>query len=106
MIGGFVTAFVAEKNIKGGIWTGFLAVLISNIIIFTLYSPIFGALTGFVIFFIIMAGFFGITGGLMGGLINRWRFKTITKEKFILAAVFALSLFYNFLVSPYSIPSK
>lgn len=103
MIGGLVTAFVAEKGIKGGIWVGFLAAFISNIIIFTLYSPVFGALTVFVIFFIIMVGLFGIIGGLMGGLLNRWRFETITRGKLILTFLFALYLFAVFLL--FLIPS-
>jgi hypothetical protein len=95
MIGGFVAAFLAGKNIKDGIWTGFLAVLISNILFFSLGSPILDGFNPFIIFFIIVAGIFGILGGVMGGLVNRWRSKTITKENFILKFILASSLFIS-----------
>ena len=33
---------------------------------------------------------FNISGGLIGGLVNRWEFKTIEKNKFIISIVFSL----------------
>jgi hypothetical protein len=102
--GGFVAALIAGKNIKGGILAGFLAALISSVTIFVLYSPIFGDLTSAVIFYIVFVGLFGITGGLLGGLVNRLRFKTINKDNFIINSVFALFflVFLIFLLIPSS----
>jgi len=34
----------------------------------------------FISLFILLMAVFSVPGGLMGGLINRWRFKTIEKD--------------------------
>lgn len=49
-------------------------------------------------------GLFGITGGLIGGLVNRLRFKTINKDNFIINSVLALFflVFLIFLLIPSS----
>ena len=96
VIGGFTAALIDGNRIGGGILTGFLAGLIAAIITFVLYIPSisFDALDLIpsVILFVVMIGLFGIIGGLMGRLVNEWRFKTIEIYKWALNLVFTVSL--------------
>ena len=108
VIGGFAAAFIAGKKVKGGILTGFLAGLIAAIITFVFYIPSIAFdvvdLIPSAILFIVMIGLFGITGGLMGRLVNEWKFKTVETHRWVLDLVFAISLllFSIFLFIPSS----
>ena len=103
-IGGFVAAFIVGKGIKYGILAGFLAILIASMPIFIFFGILALKPAGilFIASFIMLMALFSIPGGLIGGLINRWKFKTIAKDKFIISIFFSLC----FLLVLFSLLSK
>ncbi len=96
IIGGFAAAFMVGKGIKSGILTGFSAGIIAGIITFVLYIHAItfdtADLIASAILFMVMLGLFGIAGGLICGLVNEWRSKTMDGWKWALNFVFAISL--------------
>jgi len=82
IIGGLAAAFIAGKGIKNGILVGLLAAIIASMPIFLLFGVLALKPEGILLIslFILLMAVFSVPGGLMGGLINRWRFKTIEKD--------------------------
>ncbi len=83
VIGGFVGAFIAGKGVKNGILTGFLAAIIASLPIIVFFGVLALKPLGilFTLLDIAFMAMFSIPGGLIGGLVNRWRFKTIEKNR-------------------------
>lgn len=83
VIGGFVGAFIAGKGVKNGILTGFLAAIIAGLPIIVFFGVLALKPLGilFTLLDIAFMAMFSIPGGLIGGLVNRWRFKTIEKNR-------------------------
>ena len=99
-IGGFAASFIAGKGIKNGILISFLAALIASMPIFLFFGVLALKPEGimFIILFIVLMTMFSIPGGLLGGLVNRWKFKTIEKNKLINHLFSAYAYFYYSLV--------
>jgi hypothetical protein len=88
IIGGFIAAFIVRASIKYDALNGFLAAVISGVIILIVYNPVLstsytganaytiGVLTVYIIVFIGIPGIFGIVGGLIEGAWNRSRTMT------------------------------
>jgi len=83
VIGGFAGALIAGKGIKNGILTGFLAAIIASIPIIVFFGSLALKPIGilFILFDIVLMSMFSIPGGLIGGLVNRRRFKTIEENR-------------------------
>lgn len=88
MIGGFAAAFIGGKNIKCGVLNGFLAAIISGVIVIIIFTVIMKnhdyssnlvnnviTLAFIAIVFIVYPGIFSMIGGYFGGLTNRLRNK-------------------------------
>jgi hypothetical protein len=103
-IAGFTAAFIVGKGIKNGILLGFLAVLIASVPIFVLFGDLVLKPAGilFIAYFIVLMAMFCIPGGIIGGLVNRWKHKTIEKNKFIISIVSSVC----FLLLLFSLLSK
>ena len=82
IIGGLAAAFIAGKGIKNGILVGLLAAIIASMPIFLLFGVLALKTAGilFIMSFIMLMAMFSIPGGLIGGLVNRWKLKTIEKK--------------------------
>ena len=86
IMGGFAAAFIAEKGINNGILLGLLSVLIASTPVFLFFGVLALKPGGilFIALWLMLMAVFSVPGGLVGGLVNRHRFKTVEQNNLII----------------------